>query len=109
MTKAEKNQIEADRLHKMDLSKFAERIIDSTDIDVMEECFGGMNREEVEAYILEHYLDDELMDTIGSYMNDEIRESLHGDIDNAADFLREYVKRDPDFAELLENEWGIEL
>lgn len=104
-----KNQMEADRLNKMKLSKFARQIIDSTDMDVMEECFGGMNSEEVEAYILAHHLDDELMYTIGSYMNDEIRESLHGDIDNAADFLREYVKRDPDFAELLEYEWGIEL
>lgn len=110
MTRAERNQMVADRLDKMKLSKFAKQIIDSTDMDVMEECFGSMkSEEEVEEYMLESYLDDELMDTIGSYMNDKIRESLCGNIDNAADFLREYVKRDPGFAELLGYEWGIEL
>ena len=51
------------------------------------------------------------MDVIAIYMNDEIRESVHNDMDynSPEDFLREYVKRDPDFEEFLNTEFSIEL
>ena len=43
-------------------------------------------------------LTQEDMDVIATYMDDEIREELHGNIDyfTPEDFLTEYVKRDPD-------------
>lgn len=50
------NQITADKLDKMDLSERARQIIAQTDINVMSECFGGLETaEEVENYIREEY------------------------------------------------------
>lgn len=51
------------------------------------------------------------MNVIAIYMNDEIRESVHNDMNynSPEDFLREYVKRDPDFEEFLNTEFSIEL
>lgn len=51
------------------------------------------------------------MDVIAIYMNDEIRGSVHNDMDynSPEDFLREYVKRDPDFEEFLNTGFSIEL
>lgn len=51
------------------------------------------------------------MDTIASYMDDEIREDLHDEIApcEPEEFLKKYVERDPDFEELLKNEFSIEL
>ena len=56
-------------------------------------------------------LTQELMDTIGSYMDDEIREDLHGELApcRSEDFLKKYLERDPDFAELLKTEFDIEM
>lgn len=56
-------------------------------------------------------LDQKTMEVIASYMDDEIREDLHGDLAPCApeEFLRRYVERDPGFAELLENEFDIEI
>ena len=47
------------------------------------------------------------MDVIGSYMNDEIREDLHADLAPCTpeEFLNAYLERDPDFLNLLENEF----
>lgn len=54
------NQITADKLDKMDLSERARQIIAQTDINVMEECFGGLETaEEVEEYIREEYPEEE--------------------------------------------------
>lgn len=54
------NQITADKLDKMDLSDRARNIIAQTDINVMEECFGGLETaEEVEEYIRENYPEEE--------------------------------------------------
>ena len=53
----------------------------------------------------------EKMNLICSYMDDEIREDLHSKLapcDNLK-FLRKYCKRDPEFAGLLRNEFGVEL
>ena len=53
----------------------------------------------------------ELMDTIAAYMNDDIREDLHFKLAPCKPdlFLREYVKRDPEFEKLLYDEFGIEM
>lgn len=56
-------------------------------------------------------LKQDLMDTIASYMDDNIREDLHFRIAPCSPdlFLREYTKRDPDFEKLLYDEFGIEM
>ena len=51
------------------------------------------------------------MDTISSYMRDEIREDLHAEIApcKPETFLREYLKRDPEFINLLKAEFDYIL
>ena len=51
------------------------------------------------------------MNTISSYMNDEIREDLHSELAPCEPevFLKRYVEIEPDFAEILETEFNIEL
>ena len=53
----------------------------------------------------------ELMDIIATYMNDDIREDLRFRLAPCEPdlFLREYVKRDPEFEKLLYDEFGIEM
>lgn len=60
-----------------------------------------------ESFILKQ----DLMDTIASYMDDNIREDLHFRIAPCSPdlFLREYIKRDPDFVDLLKSEFSIEM
>lgn len=54
---------------------------------------------------------DELMNSIASYMDYDIRESLHFKLApcNNEIFLQKYVKLDPDFEKLLYDEFGIEF
>lgn len=55
-----KNQETADFLDSLKLSDRARNIIAQTDINMMAECFGGLETaEEVEDYIRENYPDDE--------------------------------------------------
>lgn len=56
-------------------------------------------------------LTQEKLDVIATCMNDEIREAVHFDMApcKPEEFLKEYVKRDPDFAKLLKSEFGIEM
>lgn len=50
------NQQIADKLNGMDLSERARRIIDNTDINIIAECFGGLDTADaVEQYIREVY------------------------------------------------------
>lgn len=53
----------------------------------------------------------ELMDIIATYMNDDIREDLHFRLApcKPEDFLKAYIKEDPDFEDLLYSELSIEL
>lgn len=53
----------------------------------------------------------ELMDTIASYMDDDKRERVHFELApcEPEEFLKRYLELDPDFEELLNNEFGIEL
>lgn len=55
-------------------------------------------------------IDDELMATISSYMDDEIREELHYKLAPCTpeEFLSAYTERDDEFPEILKNEFGIE-
>lgn len=52
-----------------------------------------------------HAITQELMDTIATYMDDEIREQVHAEIApcEPEEFLRRYLELDPEFLELLEN------
>lgn len=56
-------------------------------------------------------LTQELLDNIATYMNDDIRGDLAFELAPCTPemFLREYVKQDPDFEDLLRTEFGIEL
>ena len=59
----------------------------------------------------EYKLNTEEMENIATYMNDEIREDLHVEMApcEPEEFLRAYVEKDPDFEELLNSEFSIEL
>ena len=56
-------------------------------------------------------INNELMDTIGSYMNDETRETVHFELSPCTneEFLKRYIELDPDFEDLLYKEFGIEI
>lgn len=56
-------------------------------------------------------LTQELMDTIASYMNDDMRETVHAELApcEPEEFLKRYLELDPDFEELLNHEFGIEM
>lgn len=51
------------------------------------------------------------MDVIGSYMNDEIREDLHSEIAPCTpeEFIAAYLEKDPDFIDLLKNEFNFKM
>ena len=55
--------------------------------------------------------DNDLMDEIASYMDDDIREQVHFELApcSNSEFLERYVELDPEFSELLSSEFGIEL
>ena len=52
-----------------------------------------------------------LMDTIATYMDDEMRETVHNEIAPCTneEFLKRYCELDENFEELLKNEFSIEL
>ena len=56
-------------------------------------------------------INQELMDTIASYMDDETRETVHFELApcEPEEFLTRYLELDPDFKELLNSEFGIEV
>lgn len=49
----------------------------------------------------------EMMNNITTYMDDEIREQLHNELAPCEpdEFLKEYVKHDPEMSDLLANEF----
>lgn len=53
----------------------------------------------------------ELMDTIATYMDDEIREKIHNEYAPCSNeyFIEKYIEQDPAFNELLQREFRIEL
>ena len=54
---------------------------------------------------------DELMNTISTYMNDEIREKVHFELAPCTheEFLKRYLELDPNFEKVLYKEFGIEM
>jgi len=54
-------------------------------------------------------IDNELMSTIASYMDDEIRETVHAELAPCTneEFLDRYTDLDPEFVSLLKSEFGI--
>ena len=52
-----------------------------------------------------------LMDTISSYMDDDKREDVHAELAPCTpeEFLVRYLELDPDFEDLLNSEFGIEV
>lgn len=58
-----------------------------------------------------YVLTQDQLDVIAKYMNDEIREKIHFRFAPCEPdfFLREYVKRDPEFEKLLYDEFRIEM
>lgn len=56
-------------------------------------------------------VNDSTMEAIAVLMNDEVREYLNYKLAPCSNelFLKEYVKRDPAFEDLLKNEFSIEL
>lgn len=54
-------------------------------------------------------ISDEVMDTIGSYMDDEIREDVHAELAPCTpeEFLMRYLELDPEFKELLRIEFDF--
>ena len=62
-------------------------------------------------YNKEIELSNDLMDTIGSYMDDEKREDVHAELAPCTpeEFLTRYLELDSEFAELLKIEFDIEV
>ena len=60
---------------------------------------------------MKRIIDDELMETIAAYMDDDIREALHFDLAPCSneDFLKAYCKEDPWLSELLWSEFRIDM
>ena len=53
-------------------------------------------------------LTQEIMDNICSYMDDEIREQVHGELSpcKPEEFLNRYLELDPSFNKLLQSEFS---
>lgn len=56
-------------------------------------------------------IDSKTWNAIVSYMDDDIREDVHLDMAPCSneEFLKEYLKRDPGFAEILKTEFNMEV
>ena len=59
----------------------------------------------------EFEINQDLMDTIASYMDDDKREHVHFELApcTCEEFIRRYLDLDPDFEDLLYQEFGIEV
>lgn len=59
----------------------------------------------------DYKLDQEMMDVIATYMDDEKREQVHFELApcEPEEFLRRYLEIDPDFENVLKAEFSIEL
>lgn len=59
----------------------------------------------------DYKLDQELLDTIGTYMDDDKREQVHFELApcEPEKFLKRYLELDPDFEDILKSEFSIDL
>ena len=62
-------------------------------------------------YGKEFTITQDLLDVIATYMDEDIREDMHYRFAPCEPefFLNEYLKRDPEFGEVLHSEFGIEM
>jgi hypothetical protein len=60
---------------------------------------------------MKRIIDSELMETISTYMDNDIRESLHFNLAPCSneDFFKAYCKANPDFSILLWSEFRIDM
>lgn len=65
----------------------------------------------MERYGKETKINQELMNTIASYMDDDKRETVHAELApcEPEEFLKRYLELDPNFEEILNNEFDIEI
>ena len=86
------------------IEEYAEKLYDS-----IEKVRGGNNV--IKRYGEDFILTQDEMNNIASYMDDEKREALHAKMApcEPAEFLKAYVDVDPEFSDLLESEFGIEI
>lgn len=59
----------------------------------------------------EFEMNQDLMDTIATYMDDEKREQVHSELAPCSPeiFLKRYCEQNPGFEDLVKSEFGIEL
>lgn len=59
----------------------------------------------------DYKLDQELLDTIGTYMDDDKREQVHFELSpcDPEEFLKRYLELEPDFEDILKSEFSIDL
>lgn len=59
----------------------------------------------------EYKLSEELLETIATYMDDDKREKVHFELApcEPEEFLKRYLELDPEFKDILETEFSIEL
>lgn len=71
---------------------------------------GGKEEDIKDVQVSLHDIENETMDLICSYMDDEIREQMHNETwENNLDFLTAYCEEDESLKDILENEFNIEL
>lgn len=59
----------------------------------------------------EFEMNQDLMDTIATYMDDEKREQVHSELASCSPevFLKQYCEQNPGFEDIVKSEFGIEL
>lgn len=118
MTRAQRAQKICNELNGVRnfMTERARRFVDSCELMTIESEFGkaydnGEDLEEVADDLADEWGYVNGFPEICTYMDDEIRESMHPEYVGATDkeFLQEYVRRDPDpdFREILENEFHV--
>lgn len=71
---------------------------------------GGKEEDIEDIQVSLYNIENDTMDLICSYMNDEIRERIHIEtLENNLDFLIAYCEEDDSLKDILENEFSIEL
>lgn len=71
---------------------------------------GGKEKDIKDVQVSLHDIENDTMDLICSYMDDEIRERIHIETwENNLDFLIAYCEEDDSLKDILENEFNIEL
>lgn len=71
---------------------------------------GGKEEDIEDIQVSLHDIENDTMSEICDYMDDELRELLHGNVKGSnLDFLIAYCEKDDSLKDILENEFSIEL